>query len=552
MKAFSWRAAAIAASVFVTVLAFQNCDQTRLTLISQPMASAKSNGEICAITPSLFESYTKVMFVVDKSGSNVTTDTNNYRVNTITDFFRLHQNNAYIQWGLVVFNGTGALPYVEQGGVAAFTSDIATMTNAINRIGMEADSGGTPYGAAVNLVQTAIQVDKQTSGDTANYIVVFLSDGVPTDGYGVNATMEAGIRGLKALGRVSFSTVYYGPTSPAASTRLEDMARIGDGKFLDTNFSGQIPIDELLGSSNSESWVIKNFVVTNVNAAPCDDGTIDADSDGDGLCDKDEIRYNREFANHPDRLSRMRGRQFDPYNRNSFDNYLSDAIFAQHILYGERVPTCVPGDEVDHDRDLANACEERYFSAANPSGPTANWTAAMGLDGDPYNFDSDGDGFLDWFEFVMTRNKSAALDRNNLQLEYGNPGAMLRLDTIFRRHLNWINPSSTVPYDGVFRFSHVNKDGQNCYSYSQTVLPLYYTEAVAAHQVSGNHNLVHGKDENVIMIYFIQTPKNDPNGPGELRYMFQRVSAQQNEIKLNLNADSYQAYRVGSEARVNK
>ena len=245
----------------------------------------------------------------------------------------------------------------------------------------------------------------------------------------------------------------------------------------------------------------------------------------------------------------MEGKTFNPTNRNSFDPYLSDAVFYKHIVFAEGVPRdCTAADLIDEDRDLANRCEERYLYSSSPSGPTEKWTSAMQRDADPLNFDSDGDGYLDFFEFMMTRNRSSGMDRNNVsQLFLG-----YRLDTIFNKHLNWRNPLASPAYDGMFQFKRVNESGQNCYSYNQTVLPLYAVRPVSVGQVSGISNLVHGQNENVVMISFIQTPEQDPNGAGELRYTFQRISASSNHIKLNLRIEEYQSYRVPLDARVNQ
>ncbi len=531
------------------VLAFQNCEQARLTLNTE-LASAKSNGEICAIAPSAFDNYTKVLFVVDKSGSNAQTDTNQYRVNTISTFYQKHQANTYVQWGVVVFNGTQSEAYINNGSPQqpTFSGDISVVTAAITRIGTGGDTGATPYKSALAMARSAVSYDITTNPtQLSSYVIVFLSDGQPTD-YGTPVDeniIDGDVQNLKTAGRVTLSTVYYGPVSPESSGRLERMANRGGGRFLDTNIDGRIPIDSLIGFATAEPWIIKNIVVTNMNSAMCDDGTVDSDSDADGLCDKDELRYNNEFQDDAIKMQRLGGRSFDPYNRNSFNPYLNDALFYKYAVYGEAIPLdCTDGD--DPDKDLLNNCEEKYIYSNTPVGPTQKWTEAMGNDGDPYNFDSDGDGYLDWFEFAMTRNKSAANDRNNVGLMY----LGIRLDTLFQQHRNWRNPLSSVAYDGQFKFSRVNSSGQNCYTYNQTVLPLYRAGAVSTAQVSGNAGLAHGTNENVIMVYFVQSPERDPNGPGELRYSFQRVSASANQVKLNLNAEQYDSHRVGPNARV--
>lgn len=535
---------------FGIVLGFQNCDQSRLLLVNE-LASAKSDGEICAIEPSAQDVYTKVMFVVDKSGSNGTTDPGaTFRAGTIGSFYNLHAANQFTKWGLITFQDGGATPAIldATGTVGGFTNDMATVNAAIGTIA-GGNAGATPYQAAIAATSAAITRDVAANpGERSMYVVVFISDGAPQPAV-TDQVLESDLRSLLALGDVTFNTVYYGPPNDETSSRMLRMANWGRGKFLDTNISGRILLDSLIGFRTGQPWLIKNLTVTNLNAAPCDDGTVDADSDADGLCDKDEVRYNTEFLSDPQKVARMEGKTFNPTNRNSFDPYLSDAVFYKHIVFAEGVPRdCTAADLIDEDRDLANRCEERYLYSSSPSGPTEKWTSAMQRDADPLNFDSDGDGYLDFFEFMMTRNRSSGMDRNNVsQLFLG-----YRLDTIFNKHLNWRNPLASPAYDGMFQFKRVNESGQNCYSYNQTVLPLYAVRPVSVGQVSGISNLVHGQNENVVMISFIQTPEQDPNGAGELRYTFQRISASSNHIKLNLRIEEYQSYRVPLDARVNQ
>lgn len=534
----------LGAATLLILLSYQNCDNSRLSLIKQSsLENIKTAGEICAGPPSAFEVFTKILFVVDKSGSNNNTDVNNYRVNTINAFYQKHQANAYAQWSVVVFNGQNAQSYI-----TGFSGDPAIVGAAIARIGQDVDADATPYKAALTTARATINYDMAMNpSQTANYVVVFLSDGQPTD-YGNpidDAAINADVDSLVKMGHVTLSTVYYGPADPVASNRLAKMAQIGQGQFLDTNIDGMIPIDNLIGFATAEPWIIKNFYVTNLNAAPCDDGSIDSDSDADGLCDKDELLYNKDFSADPVKLQRMAGKKFDPNSRNSFSTTLSDALYYKYIVYGESLPTSCT-NTVDADADLLNFCEEQFLQSSTPVGPTQAWTQLMQKDADPLNFDSDGDGYTDYFEFIMTRNKSGALDFNNLAQQY----LGIRLDTIFLEHRNWRNPANAVPYDGKLRFAKVNSSGQNCYDYQQKVLPLYRTAAISTAASSGNSSLAHGVNENVIMISFIQTPEKDPNGPGELRYHFQKVSAAIPQVDLNLRTDQYQFYKVPNEARV--
>ena len=104
--------------------------------------------------------------------------------------------------------------------------------------------------------------------------------------------------------RIFFSTAYYAlpenDPGRAAADGLHYMADAGGGKFADLQGSDTLNFEELKLGPRPESWILKRMSIYNFNAAYCTDGTRDADSDGDGLCDKDEIDFNNKFA---DRLT---------------------------------------------------------------------------------------------------------------------------------------------------------------------------------------------------------------------------------------------------------
>lgn len=542
----------VAAILGITVFAFQNCDDVKLKLVlpSQPKVNVTSKGVICAVVPSVQKTFTKVMFLVDKSGSNGQTDpSKKFRTDTIKDFWDLHKDKDNVAWGFVTFNGNQSLAFINDGSdqSAIFSDDKVLFQAALDRMNMDGDNGATPYKTAIQMTRSAITKDMADHPDhNSTYLIVMLTDGVPTD-YGSPIDETAILRDvadLVTMARTSFSTVYYGPMDMTASNRLLAMSKAGLGEFLDTNVSGKIPLSKLIGLTTAEPWLIKNFVVNNVNSAACDDGTMDADSDADGLCDKDELRYNEEFTD-AGKKSRMGGKLFDPQNRNSFSPYYSDSFYYRFIVFSEAIDSACT-DTSDEDHDLLNACEEKFLRNGTPLGPTNNWTNKMGNDSDPFNFDSDGDGFIDSFEFFMTRNKSGSLDYNNISgLHDG-----FRLDEIFLQHRNWRNPTVAEPYDGKFIFKGVNESGQNCYEYTQTILPRYKTLPVAKEKVSGIDNLAHAEGENVIMISFVQTTEKDPNSPGDLRYNFQKIKQDTDGLNLNLAIENYQNYSVGASSRV--
>jgi hypothetical protein len=67
--------------------------------------------------------------------------------------------------------------------------------------------------------------------------VVFLSDGQPNGSGDTTTNILNQVSTIVNLapGRITFSTVYYGPVDATASNLLQSMATTGGGKFLNTN-----------------------------------------------------------------------------------------------------------------------------------------------------------------------------------------------------------------------------------------------------------------------------------------------------------------------------
>lgn len=103
------------------------------------------------------------------------------------------------------------------------------------------DLGDTPYLAALDLATTVISKDPDLySSKNPQYFVVFMSDGQPYGPADVAGTSDQILAQLQTMvslnpGRISFSTVYYGVSDPIASGLLQQMAKTGNGNFLDTN-----------------------------------------------------------------------------------------------------------------------------------------------------------------------------------------------------------------------------------------------------------------------------------------------------------------------------
>lgn len=194
---------------------------------------------------------TKMLFIVDTSGSNQSssnctrtetscTDRNKVmRAGSIQTFFNRYGSITHFNWGFLTFQGTSATALINNGNVnSPKFSNAAAMQSAINYFKNNIrDTDSTPYGAALNMANLAITTDPdRNSASQPQYIVVFMSDGMPTD---VTSTTSLNnrVRDLVGLlpGRISFNTIYYGGNNQQAADLMQGMANTGSGKFLNTN-----------------------------------------------------------------------------------------------------------------------------------------------------------------------------------------------------------------------------------------------------------------------------------------------------------------------------
>lgn len=274
--------AAVLGLMLVTLPVFQNCSNVGFDASSSSKDANNGQGgnggdgnsnqntcnndELQTITTPV-----KVLLVVDTSGSNAgsngtggTDPGKTMRAGSIQAFFNDFGGKPNFNWGLITFQGSSAsaiLNYNNNVSMPAFTSDSATMQAGINYFKTVSDAGQTPYQAALQLVHTAIVNDTADTAQT-KYIVVFLSDGLPTDYPNTTAgdnQINADVSSLVGLkpGRLSFNTVYYGPADAGASGRLHNMANAGQGQFLDTN-----------ANPNAKDFLINNVVTVPGGGCP--------------------------------------------------------------------------------------------------------------------------------------------------------------------------------------------------------------------------------------------------------------------------------------------
>lgn len=242
-------------SLVIFVSLFQNCSKANFSASADNSSSSGGDANGLVHVPGSCHAQLlqanvpiKVLFVVDMSGSNFgeffragTDPDRRVRSGSIQTFFDDYKAKPNFNWGFVGFRGSQAFALINNGNMdtGQFSANQADMSAALSTFNGMYDSGLTPYKAALTMAAQIIRADTLAASDT-KYIVVFLSDGMPTDyppGNAGDKEMTDDVSALTSIlpGRVSFNTIYYGEVDASASGRLKDMSIAGGGEFLDTN-----------------------------------------------------------------------------------------------------------------------------------------------------------------------------------------------------------------------------------------------------------------------------------------------------------------------------
>ena len=366
------------------------------------------------------------MFIVDISGSNSGTDPQGKRGTNIQAFYDANKSNDKFRWGVITFSGGATAEIADSGGTAIFTKDEALVQTAIGKVNQA--TGGTAFVTGLETAERAIKNDRRVCPQhNSTYMIFFLADGTPGDGAQVPAAID---ELLKAAPNVYLSSAYYGPDSPGLEQVMEDMAIRGGGKYTNFNKTDTLDFNQLLVQPEVEPWRVRDhlLMIYNATAAPCEDGSMGADSDIDFLCDRDEVKYGFDPTNafsipaaHADKAEAWKGYR--------------DWFRLQAIQSGETLTPCE--DRTNEDFDLLTACEEEYYVANDQP---------LGTDeqvGNPDLFDMDRDGFLDGIELAMFRQASYVIDYTNTRRNFD--GEPEDAGTQIRQHRNPLQKDEFCP-----------------------------------------------------------------------------------------------------------
>lgn len=214
------------------------CAPQKVAFEPGPLNNEKNN---CSTDLGKTTVLTKMLFIIDMSGSNEGTEnctlgsgctdpSKKMRFGSVDAFFDDYASRSNFKWNFNIFQGTTAMNLVNGFG------DAAAMQSGINTFLAKKDEGNTPYLAALNLAEQTIAADPDLlSAKKPQYLIVFMSDGQPTDATGEMLENEVDRIVNLSPGRITFNTVYYGTGAATEAGLLETLAQKGNGHFLNTN-----------------------------------------------------------------------------------------------------------------------------------------------------------------------------------------------------------------------------------------------------------------------------------------------------------------------------
>lgn len=483
------------------------CTDTDVFRLSEPPPLPEDTvtveGTYCACDPESLTFPVKILFVLDDSGSMAESDPSFRRLQAARDLIAALAAEPEIYFGVERFqDGEPFLLTTDP----VFTRDRDVLGAALADA-QHAPAGWTPYIGALSTAITAIKSDMNEDPIMAGrtrYIVIFLSDGEPTDEpdppYNQIKDRVTQLKQLEqghpSAGEVTLHTAYLesnGDDSGGSHVvLLEEMAEMTGGEFRDFENGDAIDFSDYDVTAISRDYrAYFPVLVTNLNARPTLGGYL-VDSDTDGLPDTDEI-----------------GLGTDPARMDTDGDGCGDLMEARYAGWDPLVPgwqtdpvhcDCKAEERVaDSDGDGLTDCEEKWLSL-DPHSPDSD----IDLAGDPAP-----DHMLDRLEVAwhLGRTKWDANDDydvdgvSNLEelATHMDPNAN---DDQFRDKL-------------AYRYDYVNQQAgnPNCYDFRVSNVRVVQTLAADGRQAG----------ENQILLYFVEAPQDSPFEESIVRVLRARV-----------------------------
>jgi hypothetical protein len=164
----------------------------------------------------------KILFSVDTSGSMADNDPQDKRVAAVKETINKFYDNENVSFGIIDFDDKAKV-------LTGFTRDRTLLENKANALGD--DNGWTTYLAGGSYTPGALDAVDQVIDETetgTHFVVIFLSDGEPTQGTTGHDPIVAKVNSIAAPGNVKLYTIYLnGHPLQSAQQLLNDMAVAG-------------------------------------------------------------------------------------------------------------------------------------------------------------------------------------------------------------------------------------------------------------------------------------------------------------------------------------
>lgn len=257
------RRLALLVLIFTTlVIGFNNCGKAKFTQVTNKTEGSSQNPNggpqpsptdtTCKETLGDNTENLKFIFMLDNSDSTHSTDPGKvFRSKVIMDFLTTYKAKTNFQYFLGYFNHDYEI-YDKISG--SFTESPTSMFennlemgDAVTKFISEPSPNGTKFRKAFDGIKLGLNTP---DASTSKYIVVFMSDGMPTDlDDSISDRIQDAVdlvSGIKTE-RLTLSTIYFGSGAVGAHLDLlKAMAATGGGKFINTNETTEFKLDNVV------------------------------------------------------------------------------------------------------------------------------------------------------------------------------------------------------------------------------------------------------------------------------------------------------------------
>jgi hypothetical protein len=432
-------------------------------------------GRFCTEDPKTIVFPVKVWLVIDDSGSMMESDPNQRRYSAVKELASRLSSPGKVFFGGMVFSEQ----QIARFSNPRFNDDVARFSAQVPG---SPGAGATPYLGALDLTLSELKADideDKVKAKRTRYVVIFLSDGVPTSPdptspSDVLSRVDSIVALATSSGGVTLNTVFLGGAGgDAAIGILRDMADHGKGQFKSFTNGDQLDYTGFDFSTIQRAYAQRFFLATNRSMAPTATGQA-VDSDHDGLDDATEAALGTS-----------------PILADTDGDGCSDTV--EHRLgwspTAKVTGQCTCAESAarqDADHDGLNDCEETWVGTL-PDDPDSDIGKASA---------TDGDLVPDGLDFTQLQDPTFPNTSSDRDLDGSSDLEELRVHTDVtaddKERARW-----------AYRYPVFQRESEEsrCYRFEVHNLTLGRTLATTEHPAG----------ENVVELYLVQSSQDDPH-----------------------------------------